>query len=138
MNELLWSVCLLSLITLGIIFLLKKFNQPYLIAYIIAGIVLGPYILGVFTKPEEIEVVGEIGILFLMFFLGMEINVPDNKSLLIKPIIAQSLKIILSMLCALLVGYITGLSSNSILLITILFMFNSTAVVSEFLKKHHT
>ncbi|MCD9855469.1 cation:proton antiporter [Epilithonimonas sp. JDS] len=138
MNELLWSVCLLSLITLGIIFLLKKFNQPYLIAYIIAGIVLGPYVLGVFTKPDEIEVVGEIGILFLMFFLGMEINVPDNRSLLIKPIIAQSLKIILSMLCALLVGYITGLSSNSILLITILFMFNSTAVVSEFLKKHHT
>ena len=138
MNELLWSVCLLSLITLGTIFLLKKFNQPYLLAYIVAGVVLGPHALGVFTKPGEIETVGEIGILFLMFFLGMEINVPDNRSLLIKPVVAQSVKIVLSMLCALSVCYILGLSSNSVLLITILFMFNSTAVVSEFLKKHNT
>ncbi|SFT47212.1 transporter, CPA2 family [Chryseobacterium formosense] len=138
MNELLWSICLLSLIILGMIFLLKKYNQPYLIAYIIAGIIMGPYVLGVFSSPDEIEAVGEIGILLLMFFLGMEINVPDNRSLLIKPIIAQGLKIILSMLCALLVGYTIGLSANSIVMMTILFMFNSTAVVSEFLKKHNT
>jgi CPA2 family monovalent cation:H+ antiporter-2 len=91
MNGLIWSICLLSLITLGMVFLLKKFNLPYLIAYIIAGIVLGPSFSGVFTKPDEIEVVGEIGILLLMFFLGMEINVPDSRSLLTKPIIAQSL-----------------------------------------------
>jgi len=70
MNGLLWSICLLSLIILGMIFLLKRYNQPYLIAYIIAGIIMGPYVLGVFSSPDEIEAVGEIGILLLMFFFG--------------------------------------------------------------------
>jgi len=120
------------------IFLLKKFNQPYLVAYIIAGILLGPYVSGLFTKPDEIEVVGELGILLLMFFLGMEINVPDSRSLLIKPVVAQSFKILLSGVCAFIVGSILGLSFNSIIIVTVLFMFNSTAVVSEFLKKHNT
>lgn len=138
MNGLLWSICILCLTTLGIMFLLKKLNQPYLIAYIIAGIVLGPHVSGIFTKPDEIEVVGEIGILLLMFFLGMEINVPDNQSLLIKPVIAQSMKILLSIICAFLVGHIIGVSFNGIILIAVLFIFNSTAVVSEFLKKHNT
>ncbi|MGD1320220.1 cation:proton antiporter [Chryseobacterium sp. 2R14A] len=138
MNGLLWTICILCLTTLGIMLLLKKMNQPYLIAYIIAGIVLGPHVLGVFTKPDEIEVIGEIGILLLMFFLGMEINVPNNRSLLIKPVIAQSIKILLSMICALAIGYMTRLSLNSIILIAVLFIFNSTAVVSEFLKKHNT
>ena len=138
MNGLIWSICLLSLTTLGMIFLLKKFNQPYLIAYIIAGILLGPYVSGLFIKPDEIEVVGELGILLLMFFLGMEINVPDSRSLLIKPVLAQSLKILLSAVCAFMVGSILGLPFNSIIMITVLFMFNSTAVVSEFLKKHDT
>ncbi|WP_312769233.1 cation:proton antiporter [Epilithonimonas sp.] len=138
MDGLLWAICLLCFITLGIMLLLKKLNQPYLIAYIIAGIVLGPYVLGVFKKPDEIEVIGELGILLLMFFLGMEINVPNNRSLLIKPIIAQSMKILLSFICALTIGYITDFSLNDIILITILFIFNSTAVVSEFLKKHNT
>ncbi|UQB69306.1 cation:proton antiporter [Epilithonimonas zeae] len=138
MDGLLWAVCLLCLITLGIMLLLKKLNQPYLIAYIIAGIVLGPHVFGVFKKPDEIEVIGELGILLLMFFLGMEINVPNNSSLLIKPIIAQSMKILLSFICALAIGYITDFSLKDIILITILFIFNSTAVVSEFLKKHDT
>jgi CPA2 family monovalent cation:H+ antiporter-2 len=120
------------------IFLLKKFNQPYLIAYIIAGILLGPYVSGLFTESDEIEVVGEIGILLLMFFLGMEINVPDSRSLLIKPVVAQSLKILLSAVCAFMVGSILELPFNSIIMIAVLFMFNSTAVVSEFLKQHNT
>ncbi|RTZ46018.1 hypothetical protein EJ377_15615 [Chryseobacterium arthrosphaerae] len=45
----------------------KRLNQPYMIAYIIAGVVLGPHVSGVFTNPEEIETIGEVGILLLMF-----------------------------------------------------------------------
>lgn len=136
MNGLLWSISILCLTTLGMMFILKKFNQPYLIAYIMVGIILGPHISGVFRDPEQTETIGEIGILLLMFFLGMEINVPDNKSLLIKPVVAQLIKIILSIGCAFLIGYFAGLSLTSIGLIAVLFIFNSTAVVSEFLNKH--
>lgn len=136
MNGLLWSISILCLTTLGMMFILKKFNQPYLIAYIMVGIILGPHISSVFKDPEQTETIGEIGILLLMFFLGMEINVPDNKSLLIKPVVAQLIKIILSIGCAFLIGYFAGLSLTSIGLIAVLFIFNSTAVVSEFLNKH--
>ncbi len=54
----LWTVCVLCMTILGLMFLLKKLNQPYLIAYIIAGVLLGPYALKVFNKSEEIEVIG--------------------------------------------------------------------------------
>lgn len=138
MNGLLWSVCILCLTTLGMMFILKKFNQPYLIAYIMVGVILGPHISGVFTDPGQTETIGEIGILLLMFFLGMEINVPDSRSMLIKPVVAQSIKIILSIGCAFLIGYFMELSLNSIILIAVLFIFNSTAVVSEFLSRHKT
>lgn len=134
----LWTVCVLCMTILGLMFLLKKLNQPYLIAYIIAGILLGPYALGVFHKPEEIEVIGEIGILLLMFFIGMEINIPNKKTLIIKPILAQSMKIFLSFMFAFLLGEILELDFKSILLIAILFIFNSTAVVVEFMRKHGT
>lgn len=124
--------------TLGLMILLKKLNQPYLIAYLIAGILLGPYVLKLFTKPEEIEVVGEIGILLLMFFIGMEINIPNKKSLIIKPLLAQGIKILLSFVFAWFIGYLLKLDYKSIVLIGMLFTFNSTAVVLEFLKKHGT
>ncbi|REC67983.1 cation:proton antiporter [Chryseobacterium flavum] len=124
--------------TLGLMFLLKKLNQPYLIAYIVAGILLGPYVFRLFTRIEEVEVVGEIGILLLMFFIGMEINIPNKKTLIIKPILAQGIKILLSLSFAYIIGKFVGLDYKSIVLIAILFIFNSTAVVVEFLKKHGT
>ncbi|MCQ9635670.1 cation:proton antiporter [Chryseobacterium sp. WG14] len=132
----LWTVCILCMTILGLMFLLKKFNQPYLIAYIIAGVLLGPHALKLFEKTEEIEVIGEIGILLLMFFIGMEINVPNKKSLIIKPILAQSIKVMLSFLFAYFLGEILELDFKSVLLIAILFTFNSTAVVVEFMKRH--
>jgi len=134
----LWTVCVLCMTILGLMFLLKRLHQPYLIAYIIAGILLGPYGVKLFDQPEEIEAVGEAGILLLMFFIGMEINVPNKKSLIIKPILAQGIKILLSFMFAFLLGWILTLDFKSILLIAILFTFNSTAVVVEFLKKHGT
>jgi CPA2 family monovalent cation:H+ antiporter-2 len=116
-------------------FILKRFNQPYLIAYIIAGILLGPYVAGVFSKVEEIEVIGELGILLLMFFLGLEINIPNKRHLIVKPFIAQGMKVLLGFGFALLIGYFLDLDLKSITLIAILFFFNSTAVVTEYLKK---
>ncbi|WP_288437115.1 cation:proton antiporter [uncultured Chryseobacterium sp.] len=134
----LWTVCILCMTILGLMFLLKKFNQPYLIAYIVAGVLLGPYAVKLFNKPEEIETIGEIGILLLMFFIGVEINIPNKKSLIIKPLLAQGMKILLSGIFAYFVGELLNLKMESVLLIAILFMFNSTAVVVEFLKKHGT
>ncbi|MDQ0595075.1 Kef-type K+ transport system membrane component KefB [Chryseobacterium ginsenosidimutans] len=137
MNELLSSICILSLTLLILGFILKKFNQPYLIAYIIAGVLLGPHMTGVFSNVEEIEVIGELGILLLMFFLGLEINIPNKRHLIIKPLIAQGMKVFLGFGFALLIGYFLNLDPKSITLIAVLFFFNSTAVVTEFLKKYN-
>ncbi|SDQ97698.1 transporter, CPA2 family [Chryseobacterium soldanellicola] len=136
MNELLWSICILSLSLLILGFILKRFNQPYLIAYILAGVLLGPHISGVFSNVEEIELIGELGILLLMFFLGLEINIPNKRHLIIKPVIAQGMKVLLGFAFALLIGYALKLNFKNITLIAILFFFNSTAVVTEFLKKY--
>ncbi|MDF2551036.1 MAG: cation:proton antiporter [Chryseobacterium sp.] len=137
MNALLWSICILSLTLLILGFILKKFNQPYLIAYIVAGILLGPHITGVFSNVEEIEIIGELGILLLMFFLGLEINIPNKRHLIVKPLVAQGMKVLLGFSFAVLIGYFLQLDSKSITLIAVLFFFNSTAVVTEFLKKYN-
>jgi CPA2 family monovalent cation:H+ antiporter-2 len=70
-----------------------------------------------------------------MFFLGMEIEVPDNRSLMLQPVIAQAVKTILCLTCALLTGLLLHWKTGHILILAILFIFNSTAVVSEFLRK---
>jgi len=126
-------MCLLILL---LIVLLKKINQPYLIAYVFAGIVLGPHITGIFSEPENISALGEVGILLLMFFLGIEINIPRNKSLLLKSFTAQCVRTLLSILFSFFMGKWLGWNTGYIFLLAITFNFNSTAVVGEFLRKN--
>jgi monovalent cation:H+ antiporter-2, CPA2 family len=107
-----------------------------MIAYIIAGFLIGPYAANLFQSAEDIEPVAEIGILLLMIFLGMEIDIPDNKSLLFKPMVAQGMKVIITLGLVMLISYLVGWSWLTGAVIFILLIFNSTAVVSEYLRKN--
>src|SRR5215217_7843574 len=100
MNNLVFPISMMCLVILLLIFLLKKFRQPYMIAYIIAGIILGPYASGLFANTEDTASLGEIGILLMMFFIGTEMEIPDRRSLLLKPVIAQAIKMLLCLLLA--------------------------------------
>ncbi|HTN45789.1 MAG TPA: cation:proton antiporter [Flavipsychrobacter sp.] len=96
MNHILLSASVMCLIILLLIFLLKKLHQPYMIAYILAGVLIGPFAGKIFVNASDTASLGEIGILLLMFFLGIEVNIPGRRSLLFKPIIAQCIKIMFS------------------------------------------
>ncbi len=137
MHDLLFALCIMCLLILLLIVLLKKFNQPYLIAYVFAGIILGPHVTGIFSQPENISALGDVGILLLMFFLGIEINVPGNRTYLLKSFTAQSVRTLLSILFSVFIGKWMGWNSGYIFLLAMTFTFNSTAVVSEFLRKNH-
>ncbi|HTG55561.1 MAG TPA: cation:proton antiporter, partial [Niabella sp.] len=136
MNAVLISLCQVCLVILALIFLLRKVKQPYIVAYMLAGVLLGRQVSGTIVNTREIEAIGEIGILLLMFFLGMEIEVPDSRSQLARPITMQLIKIMLSVLFAVLAGRLAHWSMVHTILIALLFIFNSTAVVTEYLRKN--
>jgi CPA2 family monovalent cation:H+ antiporter-2 len=137
MNTVLSTISLACLVILLLIFLLKKIGQPYLVAYMIAGILLRPITSNLLPANLEIEQVGQLGLLFLMFFLGIEMKIPDERSLLLKPVIAQSIKILLSCGFAFFLGYLFQLNIYCTLTLAALFNFNSTAIVGEYLTRNN-
>ncbi len=69
------DLCIIML-TAGIVSLLfKMFKQPVVLGYIVAGMMVGPYMLGEsWIDEENAKVWGEIGVLFLLFSLGLEFS----------------------------------------------------------------
>lgn len=55
-------------------YLFTKIKIPTIIGYLLTGIVAGPYLLGVIHSPHEIEFMAEIGIILLMFTIGLEFS----------------------------------------------------------------
>lgn len=52
-------------------------RQPLLIVYILLGMLIGPHGLGVITNAELLQEVGEFGIMFLLFIVGLDL--PPNR-----------------------------------------------------------
>lgn len=55
-------------------FVFKKLNQPLLVGYIFAGVLVGPVALGLINDVTNISALAELGVAFLLFALGMEID----------------------------------------------------------------
>jgi CPA2 family monovalent cation:H+ antiporter-2 len=53
----------------------QKIRQPVVVGYLIAGLVVGPYIPPLLADPERIHTLSEFGVILLMFALGLEFSV---------------------------------------------------------------
>ncbi|MEG1738314.1 MAG: cation:proton antiporter [Odoribacter sp.] len=56
---------------------LHRFKIPDLIGLIIAGAIIGPYGLGIMTRDSSMELFGTVGLLYIMFIAGLEIDMAD-------------------------------------------------------------
>jgi len=54
--------------------LMERFRQPALVGYIAAGVVLGPSAMALVQNRGEIDVLAEMGVLMLLFIVGMELS----------------------------------------------------------------
>ena len=67
------------MITAGIVSLLfKLLKQPVVLGYIVAGILVGPHLFGgSFVDAENVEAWGNIGVLFVLFCIGLEFRMKN-------------------------------------------------------------
>ena len=57
--------------------LFERFKQPALIGEILAGVILGPHLLNLIPNQEIYQVLAEIGVMILLFTVGLHIKVED-------------------------------------------------------------
>ncbi len=74
MHELIGDItlCILFAWVLGL--LAHFFRQPLILAYLIAGFFIGPFGMGWVRSQESIRVISELGLIFMLFMIGLEID----------------------------------------------------------------
>src|SRR6195952_4355202 len=66
------TLCILFAWVLGL--LAHFFRQPLILAYLIAGFLIGPFGAGWVKSQESISVISELGLIFMLFMIGLEID----------------------------------------------------------------
>jgi len=86
--------------------LFKKIRQPLVLGYILAGLLVGPHIhfIPTVTDNESIHIWAEIGVIFLLFSLGLEFSFKK----LVKVGGSASITAIVEVLFMLVIGFVAG------------------------------
>ncbi|KAB2668292.1 MAG: hypothetical protein DVB31_06780 [Verrucomicrobia bacterium] len=66
------ALCIAAAWLLGVVSQLIR--QPLILAYLAGGFILGPSVLGWVTNQESIDTISELGLIFLLFMIGLEID----------------------------------------------------------------
>ena len=113
----------------------KKINQPVVLGYILAGFLVGPHIsiIPTVTDTNSIQVWAEIGVIFLLFSLGLEFSFKK----LAKVGGASSIAAIVEAITMLVLGYFTGKflgwsTMDSIFLGGLLSVSSTTIIIRAF------
>lgn len=109
-------------------------GQPYLLGYIASGIFLGPLI-QVLANSEIVPIIGDLGMIMLLFVIGMEFDLVKFKKIWQKSIAIVLLQITFSFIIAFLLRPILWLSIEYTFLIAFLLTLSSTAVVVKLLEQ---
>lgn len=59
--------------------LLNKIKIPSIIGLIVAGVIVGPYGFNILLRGEAIELFGTVGLLYIMFLVGLELDINEFK-----------------------------------------------------------
>jgi CPA2 family monovalent cation:H+ antiporter-2 len=111
-------------------YLFTKIKVPTIIGYLFTGIIAGPHLFGIISSAHEIELMAEIGVVLLMFTIGLEFSL--NHLLKIRKIVFLGgfvqvfFTVMVTMVIArfyhitwagaLFVGFLTALSSTAVVL----------------------
>ncbi len=129
---LLLNIGFIVITTAGFAFLGKLVKMPSIVAYIIAGIVLGPG-LGIVHLDHSLELISELGIALLLFLVGLELSLQKIKDLGRAAIILGGLQVSMTAAGAYVISTLMGFSVMECVFLAATVTFSSTVVVIKLL-----
>ena len=114
--------------------LLKRFNIPTIIGYILSGAVIGTVFQIHFHDNPALEHIAEFGVVFLMFTIGLEFSVAHLNSMKKEVFLFGTLQVVLTAaVLSLIAWYFFGLEIKTSVVVGSGFALSSTAIVLKIL-----
>ncbi|MGB5868288.1 MAG: cation:proton antiporter [Arcobacteraceae bacterium] len=125
------AICIATILNIT----LKRFGVSHIIGYILSGTIISYIFSFNGMNFDSLELIGEFGIVFLMFTIGLELNFDKIKKMKELLFVNGLLQVLLSALIIFIISYfIFNLSSTISIIIALAFSLSSTAIVLTYLK----
>ncbi|MBA7599195.1 putative cation/proton antiporter YbaL [subsurface metagenome] len=133
MAEVFTQISLMILIVLAVSFIMRLLKQPLIIAYIISGIIVGPYFLGILPGIEAVQTFSEIGIALLLFIVGLHLTPKVIKEVGKISLITGLGQIFFTAVIGYFIATMLGFAPITALYIAVALTFSSTIIILKLL-----
>lgn len=127
-------VIILGLSVLTIL-IFQKLRLPSILGFLLTGIIVGPYGLNLIEAKHEVEVLSEIGIIFLLFVIGIEFSLKGLASIKNTVLIGGGVQVLGTIGAVTFIAYEIGLPIQSAVFMGFLISLSSTAIVLKMLQE---
>ena len=126
---LLGDLLLLLLASVPIAFLFHRLRLPTTVGFMITGIVIGPYGLGLIRDVHAIEVLAETGVVLLLFTIGLEFSLRRIVEMKRMALAGGGAQVAVTTLLVTGIAYLWGRPFNQAIFFGFIFALSSTAIV---------
>jgi CPA2 family monovalent cation:H+ antiporter-2 len=127
--SLLRDLVVIFAVAVVIVALLKRVKIPPIAGFIVAGVLVGPHALGLVREAHDVEVLAEVGVVLLMFGIGLELSLDRLRRLWRPIIVGGALQVGLTTALAFVAGRLLGLAAGPAVFLGFLVAVSSTAIV---------
>ncbi|MBM3975081.1 MAG: sodium:proton exchanger [Planctomycetes bacterium] len=135
-NELqgvLLELALLFALCVGVAVTFHRFKLPPIVGFLVAGVLVGPNAIGLVQHKEMVEHLAEVGVVVLLFAVGLEVPLGQISRLKRTILVGGGLQIVGTVLATAGLAVALGLSWNAGLLLGFLVALSSTAAATKIL-----
>lgn len=112
-----------------VVWLFRRLKLPAILAYLVAGVLVGEHGLNIIQEQVDYDHFAELGIVFLLFTLGLEFSLPRLMAMRHLVLAVGSLQVGISLAIFLISGMFFGLSFESAFVVGSILALSSTAIV---------
>lgn len=131
---LLQDILILLGFSVVIVFVLQRLKLPSIIGFLLTGVIIGPYGFSLIKEVDQVEILSEVGVILLLFVIGMELSIKQLVSIKKTVFIGGFLQVGITVGVAALVYNFLGNSWSESVFVGFLFSLSSTAIVLKTLQ----
>jgi CPA2 family monovalent cation:H+ antiporter-2 len=127
------ELIVLAGVSLAVVLLFQRLRLPALVGFIATGVLIGPGGLGLVGDPALVQTLAEIGVVVLLFTVGLEFSLADLRAMGRRTVVAGALQIAFTLAAVAALLTLAGVRLPQALFVGMMVALSSTAVVLKLL-----
>lgn len=130
-NTVFTEILILLIFSVVVVAIFNRLRLPSSLGYLLVGIIAGPHALALVQDAENIRILAEFGIVFLLFTIGLNFSLPQIMAIRHTVFGFGTSQVVLTTAVVACIAWLAGLSPAAAFVIGAVFAQSSTTIISK-------